>query len=198
MRNNQRSFLKLTMPPGSTVWSAKVAGRPIRPGVAERGAVLLPLEKGRAGEEAPTFVVEMIYLQRIQEWADKGVAQLALPALDLPVSRTGVELHHSPRFRVELRPGTFRVEEDPGMFAEALRPHVPVAHNTTEAGAPPADASKLQALVDRFRNESGGRTVVGSLPVHVTFPQFGPSIFLASELTAESNAPSIELAFRRR
>jgi hypothetical protein len=193
------------MPPGSTVWSAKVAGRPIRPGVAERGAVLLPLEKGRAGEEAPTFVVEMIYLQRIQEWTDKGVAQLALPALDLPVSRTGVELHHSPRFRVELRPGTFRVEEDPGMFAEALRGSGPgsataagVAGGQVGAAARDAqDASKLQALVDRFRNESGGRTVVGSLPVHVTFPQFGPSIFLASELTAESNAPSIELAFKR-
>jgi hypothetical protein len=53
-------------------------------------------------------------------------------------------------------------------------------------------------LVDRFRNEAGGRTVVGTLPVHVTFPQFGPSVFLASELTAESTAPSIELAFRRK
>ena len=205
VRNNQRSFLKLTMPPGSTVWSAKVAGRPIRPGVAERGAVLLPLEKGRAGEEVPTFVVEIIYLQRIQEWTDKGVAQLALPALDLPVSRTGVELHHSPRFRVELRPGTFRVEEDPGMFAEALRGSgsgsaAAAGMASGQAGASAResqDASKLQALVDRFRNESGGRTVVGSLPVHVTFPQFGPSIFLASELTAESNAPSIELAFKR-
>ena len=60
------------------------------------------------------------------------------------------------------------------------------------------NASSLQALVDRFRNEAGGRTVVGSLPVHVTFPQFGPSIFLASELTAESNAPAIDLAFKRR
>jgi hypothetical protein len=98
---------------------------------------------------------------------------------------------------VELRPGTFRLEDDPGPFAEALRPRVPLALNTTEAVAAPADASKLQALVDRFRNESGGRTVVGALPVHVTFPQFGPSLFLASELTAESNAPSIEVAFKR-
>jgi hypothetical protein len=205
VRNNQRSFLKVTMPPSATVWSAKVGGRPIRPGVAERGAVLLPLEKGRAGEETPTFVVELVYLQRIPEWTDKGVAQLELPALDLPVSRTGVELHHSPRFRVALRSGTFRVEEDPGPFAAALR--VSGAATATGSGAAVApgatfreaqDASKLQALVDRFRNEAGGRTVVGALPVHVTFPRFGPSVFLASELTAESKAPSIELAFKRR
>ena len=199
VRNNQRSFLKVTMPPDATVWSAKVGGRPIRPGVAERGAVLLPLEKGRSGEETPTFVVEMTYLQRIPEWTDKGIAQLALPALDLPVSRTGLELHHSPRFRVALQPGTFRIEEDPGPFAAALRsPSAgPVA---AQAGTAARDAqeSKLQVLVDRFRNEAGGRTVVGALPVHVTFPQFGPSVFLAAELTAESNAPSIELAFKRR
>jgi len=203
VRNNQRSFLKVTMPPSSTVWSAKVGGRPIRPGVAERGAVLLPLEKGRAGEEAPTFVVEMTYLQRIPEWIDKGTAQLDLPALDLPVSRTGVELHHSPRFRVALQPGTFRVEDDPGPFAAALRSSRGAARGDNAASPALREAvadqeAKLQALVDRFRNEAGGRTVVGTLPVHVTFPQFGPSVFLASELTAESNAPSIELAFKRR
>jgi len=39
--------------------------------------------------------------------------------------------------------------------------------------------------------------VIGSLPVHVTFPEFGPSIFLASELTAEARAPFIELALKR-
>ena len=64
VRNNQRSFLKVSLPPGALLWSAKVAGRPIRPGVAERDAILLPLEKGRAGEEAPTFLLELIYLQR--------------------------------------------------------------------------------------------------------------------------------------
>jgi hypothetical protein len=198
VRNNQRSFLKVSLPAGATVWSATVGGRPIRPGTAEKDAVLLPLEKGRAGEDAPTFVVEIVYLQRIDSWIDKGQTRLALPAVDLPVSRTGVELYYSPRFRIALQPGAFRVEDDPGPFAEALRT-APVA----SPSAPPspqlrAEVSGLQALVDRFRTEAGGRTVVGSLPVHVTFPAFGSSTFLASELTAESLAPSIEFAFRRR
>ena len=56
----------------------------------------------------------------------------------------------------------------------------------------------LQLLVDRFRNETGGRIVVGSLPIDLTFPSFGPSIFLASELTAEARALSVELAYRKR
>jgi hypothetical protein len=199
VRNNQRSFLKVVLPPDSTVWSANIAGRPIRPGLAEGAAILLPLDKGRAGEEAPTFVVELVYLQRIDAWAgpkDKGRARLDLPEIDLPVSRTGLEVHYSPRFRVELQPGSFRAENDPGPFAQALRQPAAAAPATPLARDQRATAG-LQALVDRYRNESGGRTVMGSLPVHVRFPEFGPSIFLASELTAETRAPFVELTFRR-
>jgi hypothetical protein len=217
VRNNQRAFLKVVLPPGATVWSAAVAGRPIRPGRAEQDGVLLPLEKGLAGQDAPTFVVELVYLQRIAEWPEKGRATLALPALDLPVSRTGVSLHYSPRFRIDLQPGTFREESDPGPFAEALRGERRAADRLdagrgsgvgggsgagsyrpgAAAPAPVDPAAGLQVLVERFRNESGGRTVVGTLPVRVTFPELGPSIFLAAELTAEARAPSFEVAFRR-
>jgi len=196
VRNNQRSFLKVTMPAGSTVWSAEVAGRPIRPGVADKDAVLLPLEKGRAGDEAPTFVVALVYLQSIDVWHDKGRTRLELPAVDLPVSRTGLELYYSPRFRVELQPGAFRLQNDPGPFAEALRqPLAPIAKEASERDE--RAAAGLQALVDRFQSGSGGRTVIGALPVHVTFPKFGPSIFLASELTAETRASSLELVFKQ-
>lgn len=209
VRNNQRSFLKVMLPPRATVWSAKVAGRPIRPGLAEKGAVLLPLEKGRAGEDAPTFVVELIYFQEIDNWIDKGVARIELPALDVPVSRTGLELHHSPRFHVQPQPGTFRPEEDPGLLAEAFTARTLAAAAAAAPAPPPTidgqrarrnqdgSASGLQTLVERFRNEAGGRTVVGAIPVQVTFPTFGHSLFLASELTADGATPSVELAFRR-
>ena len=79
VRNNQRSFLAVTLPPGSTLWSATLAGRPIRPGLSAEGAVLLPLQKGRTGEEAPAFVVELVYLQRAEAWIDKGNARARSP-----------------------------------------------------------------------------------------------------------------------
>jgi hypothetical protein len=197
VRNNQRSFLKVSLPQNATVWSAEVAGRPVRPGVAGSDAILLPLEKGRAGAEAPTFAAELVYLQRTDAWIDKGRGRVDLPALDLPVSRTGLELYYSPRFHVEAQPGVFRVGNDPGVFAEALRGPSPTAFVEMKTIGESRGAGGLQALVDRFRNEPGGRTVVGSLPVHVTFPAFGPSIFLASELTAEGRAPFVELTFKR-
>ena len=72
VRNNQRAFLALKLPPQSVLWSAVLAGRPVRPGVSPDGAYLLPLQKGRTGENAPTFAVELVYLQRSSAWTDKG------------------------------------------------------------------------------------------------------------------------------
>ncbi len=202
VRNNQRSFLKVTLPAGSKVWSASVAGRPTRPGVAEADAILLPLEKGRAGVEAPTFVVTVVYLQTVDTWPNKGRARLELPTLDLPVSRTALRLHHSPRFSVAPEAGSFRLMDDPGPFAEALRqPSLKLdgmnANVSSVSGAVASAPSGLQTLIDRYRNESGIRTVVGSLPVAVEFPDVGPSVFLASELTAEARAPFVEMLVKR-
>ena len=183
VRNNQRSFLKVALPARATIWSASVAGRPVRPGVAEGQSVLLALEKGRAGEDAPTFVVRITYLQPVEAWLNESGAHLELPALDLPVSRTGVELYHSPRYRASLEPGTFRIESDPGVFAEALRhgrvagdgfgpgagrlappPPSPAAAPAPPQSAVPPDGG-FQKLIDRYRNEGGGRTVRGALPI---------------------------------
>ena len=192
IRNNQRSFLKATLPADAVVWSAEVAGRPIRPGAAGGTAILLPLEKGRAGTETPAFAVDIVYMQRTGEWSDNGQARVELPALDLPVSRTVVQLHYSPRFEVRSLPGAFRPAGDSASFSTIVAAPSPLPQSKPEEGS-----TGLQVLVDKFKTEPGGRTVVGSLPVHVTFPAVGPFIVLASELTAEGSAPAIDVAFKR-
>lgn len=196
VRNNQRAFLALTLPTGATLWSAAVAGRPLRPGVSPAGALLLPLEKGRSGGDTPTFAVELTYVQRAGAWQDKGRTALALPAVDLPIARTGVVLHHSPRFRVTAEPGAFRVETDSGPFSEALRG----SPSPPRVGPPPAAAPSPVVEDERivqFSRDSGGRTVTGPLPVSIPFPHFGPALFLTSELTAELQAPSLEFSYKR-
>ena len=59
------------------------------------------------------------------------------------------------------------------------------------------DQSASQKLVDRFRERSEARKPASRLPVSVTFPAVGPSLFLTSELTAENQSPSLELNYQK-
>jgi hypothetical protein len=202
IRNNQKNFLKVTLPPGAVVWSVSLAGQPVRPGQSPDGSLLLPLEKAKAGEDAPAFAVEVLYISRETAWADRGKAKLILPALDLPISRTGVLLYHPPTFKVAADPGPFRTE--------SYETPVSTAFTANPAGQPGDDKDSLRAydsgpeagkkkgqkaLVENFRRDIGGKSA-RVLPISVSFPAFGPSIFLVSELTGENQSPSIDLNYQ--
>jgi hypothetical protein len=223
IRNNQRSFLKITLPSGATLWSASLAGKTVRPGQSPDGSLLVPLDKARAGEEAPEFAVEIVYLSRGSAWNDKGEFKLALPSLDLPVSRTGLLVYHPPLFKVTPEPGAFRAEPYENPLSSALNPPTPSSLVGAGPGPsvgggvsfmnaipPPAspdmdakDESKLkrsqaatEALLDKFRADSLAGKRAGILPIHVSFPAFGPSLYLVSELTGENQAPTAGLTYQ--
>jgi len=219
VRNNQRNFLKITLPQGATLWSATLAGKPVRPGQSPDGAVLLPLEKAHAGEDAPEFAVELVYIARGSAWNDKGQFKLALPALDLPISRTGMSIFHPPLFKVSAEPGAFHVEAYADPTSAALNPPLsqpssvaeyrvapgapappppPVAASTgadTNLSAQIDEKGKNSVLFDNLRLSNGRAS--GILPIQVDFPELGPSLFLVSELTAENQSPTADFSFQR-
>lgn len=221
VRNNQRNFLKITLPSGAMLWSASLAGKAVRPGQAPDGGILLPLDKARAGEEAPPFAVEVVYLVRGNAWNDKGQLALALPALDLPVSRTGLLLYHPPLFKVTAEPGTFRSVPYENPVSAALAPPqedgrivaglaggvvamvspqpAPASPdvNLKDEGKSKATQNATEALLDKFRTDSLAGKRAGILSICVSFPAFGPSLFLVSELTGENQAASAVLSFQR-
>src|SRR5215469_16900825 len=209
VRNNERNFLKITLPAGATLWSASLSGRAVRPGQAPDGSVLLPLDKARAGEEAPPFAIEVVYLVRGNGWNDKGQFSLPLPALDLPISRTGLLLYHPPLFKLTAEPGPFRSvqrEEDArrgsgvagGIAGAPQPPPAPLLDSDVKDESPlrrPQDPTA--ALLDKFKADSRTGRRAGILPIRADFPAFGPSLFLVSELTRENQAPSAVLSFQR-
>jgi hypothetical protein len=229
VRNNQRNFVKVTLPTGATVWSVTLAGKPVRPGQSPDGGLLLPLEKSRGGDDAPAFAVEILYMTKAVAWSDKGREKVSLPALDLPISRTGMLLYYPPLFHVSAEPGTFRLQEYANPMSKVLQPVVTgVGFGAgvgagVSAGLYPADAATLQgkqfdrleqfsklqdadakekkdatqALLDSFRAKSSSGKVTGILPINVSFPAFGPSIYLVSELTGEGQSPAAEFSFAR-
>jgi hypothetical protein len=56
---------------------------------------------------------------------------------------------------------------------------------------------KTQALLDKYRAKSSNGRVTGILPVGISFPTFGPSTFLVSELTAENQAPFADFTYQK-
>jgi hypothetical protein len=216
VRNNQRNFVKITLPAGATVWSASLGGRPVRPGQSPDGSLLLPLEKSRGGEDAPAFAIEIMYITKATPWQEKGQEKITLPALDLPISRTGMLLYYPPMFRVTAEPGTFRTQEYQNPISAALSNDravdigaaLPAAIQGKEydrleqfAQLQSADSKEkkdaTQALLDSYRAKSSSGKVTGVLPVNVDFPAFGPSIYLVSELTSENQSPAAEFNFQR-
>jgi hypothetical protein len=230
VRNNQRNFVKITLPQGATVWSASLAGKAVRPGQAPDGSLLLPLEKSRGAEDEPAFPVEVLYLAKAGAWQNKGHEKVILPALDLPISRTGMLVYYPPSFKVSVEPGTFRAQEYQSPSSAALE--FPGGRIGTGSGGGigggiyhvggvsgdgtpvPPDSDRLEqfaklqdkdakekkdateALLENFRAKSVGGKVTGILPVKVSFPAFGPSIFLVSELTSENQFPAAEFSFQ--
>jgi hypothetical protein len=199
VRNNQRNFLKISLPATAELWSASVAGRPIRPGRAPDGSLLLPLEKSRAGGDAPPFIVEVSYLDRATAWTDRGRARVSLVSVDLPISKSHLLLHHPPLFRVTPAPGlsgSFRI-------ATYAPPQSPVLSSETalvsrepeiEISGEHAETKRLVATVRATKQSA---RPARNLPLRVVFPHFGPSIFLVSELTGENQTPTVEFDFQR-
>jgi hypothetical protein len=221
VRNNQRSFVKITLPPSATLWSASLSGQPVRPGSGPDASLLLPLSKVRSGEDAPEFTVEVVYFTPGNPWADKGHLKLVLPTLDLPISRTGLQVYYPPLFRLVSETGAFHVETyanpltavlTTGVAEPAIDSVVPPAASSavTTYGAPSATDSvngavaltesgkhEAQTLVDKFHASERGSRAVGILPVRVNLPAFGPSLYLVSELTSENQSASAEFTFQQ-
>ena len=202
VRNNQRNFLKLTLPASGVLWSASVAGRPIRPGRAPDGSYLLPLEKTRSGQDAPPFVVEVSYIDHGASWADKGHGRLSLVAVDLPISKSHLVVHHPPLFRVTPLPGlsgSFRVAPYVSPETTVLRSEASgtATDQQLAEGEIPADQIETKKLVAEARDTKRGAQPARNLPLRVVFPHFGPMVFMVSELTGENQTPAIEFDFQR-
>jgi hypothetical protein len=182
--------------------------------------LLLPLEKSRGGEDAPAFAVEILYLTKAAVWQEKGQEKVTLPALDLPISRTGLLLYYPPLFKVSAEPGTFRAQPYENPISAVLEPGSGGVIGGVVSSAAPVGIMKedrleqfaklqgagdnekkqrdsMQALLDDFKAKSLGGKVIGILPINVPFPAFGPSIFLVSELTSENQFPAAEFSFQR-
>lgn len=88
VRNRGRQFLRVTLPPRATVWSAELGGQPVKPASDEAGDILVPLLNA-----SEPFEVVLVYLVRDEPLGFSGVVEGALPIPDLVETESTWEVY---------------------------------------------------------------------------------------------------------
>ncbi len=107
VRNNARQYLEIILPKDAQVWSAFVAGQPVRPSLQE-DKLLLPMERS-AGDDAP-INVEVTYVGATKFPRKSGRVALESPALDVPLKNARWELYLPPDYSYGDFAGTMQRE----------------------------------------------------------------------------------------
>ena len=107
VRNNGRQFLEVELPPGATVWSAFVAGQPVRPGRRE-GKLLLPIEP--TGTDDAAMMVELTYVGTNTFPRARGHVGFISPKFDVPFKNARWELFLPPDYAYQDFSGTMARE----------------------------------------------------------------------------------------
>src|SRR5262249_11005776 len=87
VRNHLKQFMSIRLPKGAILWSAFVAGQPVKPSLDKEGRVLIPLQKSNMADEIQSFPVEVIYHAQETALGLGGNRSAFLPAVDLPISQ---------------------------------------------------------------------------------------------------------------
>ena len=95
IRNNGRQHLEIELPEKTKVWSAFVAGEPVRPSMRE-GKLLLPLERDTASDAPVT--VELTFIGQDKFPKRSGTVSLVSPKFDLPMKNAHWDLYLPPDY----------------------------------------------------------------------------------------------------
>ena len=98
--NDDRQFLRLEMPEGSKVWAVTAGGSPVKAVSDEKGALAVPLPKGK------TLPVEVVYEVRSDELGLMSSIELVAPRADMLVTNLQWKVRTPSSFAV------YRVDTD--------------------------------------------------------------------------------------
>ncbi|MBI4026254.1 MAG: hypothetical protein HY360_14805 [Verrucomicrobia bacterium] len=109
VRNNGRQHLEVELPADTRVWSAFVAGQPVRPS-RRANVLLLPLE--RSGDNGAPVSVNLTYIGVAKFPRSKGTVSFASPKLDVPLKNARWDFYLPPDYEYKRFEGSMRHEQD--------------------------------------------------------------------------------------
>ncbi len=161
LRNRLRHSLTMQLPPGMEARSAHLDGRPVKPARDARGRLVLPLQRSLGTSQLESFTLQLVLQSERTALGLAGAPQLALPALELPVSAL--------QWRVFLPAkniySALRGDIEPQRYAGAGSWH--------QTAAPVTIAASDQAASPMAPPASAG---TGAMPVRIDLPQTGTQL----------------------
>jgi hypothetical protein len=211
VRNNGEQFLEIELPPGATVWSAFVAGQPVRPSKRE-GKLLLPLE--RSGADDAPITVELTYVGTNSFPRVRGQMGFVSPKLNVPLKNARWELFLPPDYdyrdfsgsmarELAAKPSLLNfslseylaMEKSSKAWSQAeMRKDVSAAQSNLDAGnVREAVANYKRAKFNRYAGKSEADEVE-KLEVQLRNVQAGNLIQAQQEFSANNSiAPGVQL-----
>lgn len=169
VRNRGRQFLRVTLPDGATVWSAELAGQPVKPASDEKGAILVPLLNA-----SEPFEVVIVYLVRGEPLGVSGEIEGALLVPDLVETESTWELF---------------LPDDVVWGEVDTRMTVAAAHEHGAAGD--VTGSEADGAIAKVAGEAG------VAPLGIRVPERGHRIILKSLLSNQgSERASMRVSYR--
>lgn len=192
VRNNVKQFIHLELPQDTTLWSAFVAGKPVKPAVDKSGSILIPLEKSQlAGESLTQFPVEVVYLSNLSKMGFIGGAKLNLPKTDIPISALTWSVY------LPLDYLYFNFGGDVKALRESMQFLPSFAVNRTMQGRLKSDKVMSQVSSPRevFKEEFEGARMQGILPIKIDIPEEGRLYRFSKLLVTEEESPWMSVNF---
>ena len=161
VRNNARQHLEIVLPEGAQVWSAFVAGQPVRPSKRD-GKLLLPMERSSSDATVP---VEVTYVGTGRFPRGRDAVGIASPALDVPLKNARWDLYLPPDYRYGNFEGSMRQQV---VAAETAAPRSVVQFGLSEY-AQVESAKKAERNADVASSLSNARSQLAEGKVDSAF-----------------------------
>jgi hypothetical protein len=197
--NNDRQFLRLTLPPGADTWSAFVAGQAVRPAMDDAGRLVVPVPKSRrvAGQAEP-YLVEMTWMWDVASPEGVYGGELyELPRIDIVTTDIQWEVYVPDRYRYFDFEGTVLPARDtvaPLTFDDEDEGDAPVGR---QGGPPERLPSKYTLDMDKDLSEQRDKNQVdnGFLPVRLGVPATGQRLAFRRPLAGASEPLTMSMRY---
>jgi hypothetical protein len=189
VRNNQKQYLRLSMPKGWTLWSALIDGSAVMPASSDSASVvLIPLRKMSETGEGNGFTLELVYFSEAPTMGWMGRFRFEAPIIDINCQQVNGEVWAPQRFRYSGFKGSLEKVDtyEQRYLASTTEVSDDRAHNRP---AMPVQSNTI-ALTKQ------GRSL--ALPVEIAVPQVGTRLQFSKKLTIAGEKADLRFGFRRK